>query len=308
MKKYFGSLDINTFNELQKEEQTQYLISKRLFEIINSFPLDSIGSKLVLQKITLSQKLKPCEDVLREYYDFVLGQHEFEISNRFVNFFNNYNDEIYGLEISEQKKIGLQYFNDLYSQVDIKAARFIRKEISDTGVVQIKNMNRFQYLKYRQIAIKGKTAALENILEFLFGNKDYFNKELFINDPHINWAIEFEYILKVLVSLNDLYFSDMGILKAIFEKYPLIFFSFKVFVFVHTKVKDLIPSHIESLYDALIHLELIGGKKSYFINYLNIEFGLKTTKIRKHDSKANREHDFRVKNYKRELSKFSTEN
>lgn len=285
-----------------------------MFVLIDSFPLDSIGSKFVLQKITLSQKLKPCKDVLREYYDFVLGQHEFEINNRFVNFFNDYNDKIYGLEKLEQKKIGLQYFNELYDQVDVKVVRLLRKEISDTGVIQIKNFNRFENLKYWQDGIKENIATLDNVIEFLIGNKEFFNNELLEKDTNFNKAINFEYILKVLVSLNDLYnfeddlfFSDLGILKDKFYKYNHIFYSFEVFIFVHKEIKDLKPSHIESLYDALIQLELIGGKKSYFINYLNLEHGMKATKIRKYYSKVNREHDFRVKNYKRELSKFSTE-
>jgi len=314
MKTYFGSIDINKFNALQKEAQTQYLISRKMFKIINSYPVDGIDSKLVLQKITMSQKLKPCQDVLRAYYDFVLGQYDFEITNRFVNFFNDFNDKIYGLEIIEQKKIGLHYFNELYAQVDIKAAQFIRKEISGTGVIQVKNMNRFQYLKYRQDAIKENIATLDNVIEYLFGNKAYFNMDLLGNDTYINKAVEFEYILKVLVSLNDrynfeddLFFSDKGVLKSMFEKHTNIFYDFEVFVFVDKKIKDLKPSQIDSLYEALLQLDLIGGKKSDFIDYLNQEHGNKTKKIRKYDLQINREHDFRVKSFKRELQKFSTE-
>lgn len=312
MKTYFGSLDINKFNALQKEAQTQYLISKKLFEIIPSYPIDGLDSKLALKGITKSQKLKPNKDVLREYYDFVIRQFEFEIMNKFVNFFNEFNDKIYGLEKLEQKKIGLQYFNELYDQVDVKNVRLLRKEISDTGVVQFKNINRFENLKYRQDGIKQNIATLDNVIEFLIGNKEFFNNELLENNTYFNKAINFEYILRVLVSLNDrhhfeedLFFSDLGILKAIFENYTHIFYAFEVFVFVHKKIKDLKPSEIESLYEALLQLDLIGGKTSYFINYLNKEHGLKTTKIRRYGSKINREHDFRVKNYKRELQKLS---
>ena len=49
-------------------------------------------------------------------------------------------------------------------------------------------------------------------------------------------------------------------------------------------------------------------KKTEFINYLNQEYGNKTKKIRKYDPQINRDHDFRVKSFKRELQKISTEN
>ena len=69
--------------------------------------------------------------------------------------------------------------------------------------------------------------------------------------------------------------------------------------------KEHKSSQIESLYEALLQLDLIGGKKTDFLSYINREHNMKMTKIRKYEFQENRKHDFRVTKFKEDLKEFA---
>ncbi len=82
----------------------------------------------------------------------------------------------------------------------------------------------------------------------------------------------------------------------------------ELFIWVDKKIKSFREhksSQIESLYEALLQLDLIGGKKTDFLSYINKEHDMKMTKIRKYEFQENRKHDFRVTKFKEALKEFA---
>jgi len=321
MKKYFGILNNDKINNLSLQEQLDFLIDNNLFYFSRSYLID-LESKGVKDK-TENPKIEliPGQLVINAFYEYLKELFSREIDQPFLLFFNDFNEKIYGLDKTVQRKIALQYFNERYKKIKVLEASFVKREKDDSGVEQVKNMNRFDFLKGRQNGQKQQLATTDNVLEFLNGNDDYFKNESFKNGTNNNTNnkqfIEFETNLKILISLNgqhhfedDYHFSDLGLLKNLFEKYNDTFKSLKVFVYTHKKIQNFTASktaQTTSLFDALFAMGFIPNSKADFMKYVNREHQMNLTKLKYFQSEENRQHDQRVKQFKLELQEYSSE-
>jgi len=314
MKNYFGIIKGDEFDSLSQKAQNEFLISKNLFQDEVSVPLVAFGSKLVLQHGSKTFKLSPKEEVLNALYEYLLKRFSTKIELKSIEFFAKFNDEIFGMERALGYNVGLKRFKEKFKEINHLDIDFAYKKMSSRGVLQIENINKFKFLKYCQQGMKTQLGTFKNVIEFLKGNQDCFDPEKFESEKHFNSFVEFEFLLQVLIGLNDsyqftddFYFSESGKLIEKYQQYKSIFISKELFVFVYNKIKnfkDLKISLIESLYAALQQLDLIGGNKIDFINYINEEYEITTSKIRKYNTQENRKHDFRVVRYKEELKEF----
>ena len=311
MKKYFGVLSNEKVINLEVEGLLDFYIVNELFYVSQSYSIDKI--EIENPKIDL----KPTQDVLNAFYDYLTKELSRNINQQFMLFFSDFNDKIYGLGNKEQQKIALKQFNKLYKKIKVLEASFVKREKDSNGIEQVKNMNRFDFLKGRQMAEKQQIATTENILEFLNGNVAYFKSEQFYNNPNTKQFIAFEATLKILISLNgqykfeeDFHFTNLAKLKNLYNKYRNTFSTFEVFIYAHKKVQSLTEiktAHITSLHDALTEMKLIQNNNNSFLNYINLEHQIKLTKLKFHEPEQNKQHDQRVKEYKLELQVYSTE-
>ncbi len=316
MKKYFGILNNERVNNLSVEKLSAFYLAEGLFNISHSYTID-FATKESEDKLDSPQiNLKPTQAVINALYDFLKDLFLRNIETPFLHFFNGFNENIYGLDKTAQKKIALDEFNELFKKTKVLKASLVKREKDRNGVEQVKSINRFDFLKWRQDAQKKELATTENVLEFLNGNDTYFNSEQFTNNPDTKQFIEFETNLKILVSLNSQYkfeddfrFSDLRLLKNIFEKYNNTFKSLEVFLYTHKKIQsfnETKKAHIEGLYEALFEMRFIPNSKSRFMNYVNAEHQMNLTKLISFNPTENRKHDLRVQEYKEDLQEFST--
>lgn len=310
MKKYFGILNNEEVTTLEVEELLDYYIENELFYVSHSYSIDKIG--IENPKIDL----KPTQEVINAFYDYLTKELSRNINRQFLLFFSDFNDKIYGLGSKEQQKIALKQFNKLYKKIKVLEASFVKRQKDANGIEQVQNMNRFDFLKGRQIAEKQQVATTENILEFLNGNEAYFNREQFHSNPNTKQFIAFEANLKILISLNgqykfeeDFHFTDLAKLKNLYNKYRNTFSTFEVFIYTHKKIHSFTEAkiaHVTSLNEALTEMKLIQNNNS-FLNYLNLEYQMELTKLKVYEPEQNKQHDQRVQKYKLELPEYSTE-
>lgn len=318
MKKYFGILNNVKVNNLSQQKQLDFLLDNNLFYVSQSYSINMEGTEIKVKKEKTQIDVKPVPEVVNTFYDYLRELFSGKIDRPFLLFFNDYNESTYGFDKLEQRKVALQGFNELFKKIKVLKANFVRREKDDNGIEQVKNMNRFDFLKGRQDGQKRQLATIENVLEYLNGNEDYFKSEQFLNKTNTKLFIEFESNLKILVSLNsqhkfedDFHFSDLGLLKILFDKYKDTFKSLEVFIYTHKRIQSFTeskPAHISSLYDALFEMRFISNSKTRFMNYVNIEHQMKLRKLKYFQPEENRQHDQRLQQFKLELGKYSTEN
>jgi len=317
MKKYFGILNNDKINNLSEQEQLDFVLKNNLFYVSRSYLIDGESTEVKDKTENPKIELIPGQLVINAFYDYLKELFTREIDQPFLLFFNDFNEKIYGLDKTEQRKFALQYFNERFKKTKVLEASFVKREKDDNGVEQVKNMNRFDFLKGRQNGQKQQLATTDNVLEFLNGNDDYFKNESFKNDTNNKQFIEFETNLKILIGLNgqyhfedDYHFSDLGLMKNLFEKYNDTFKSLKVFLYTHKKILNFTVSktaQTTSLFDALFEMGFIPNSKADFMKYVNKEHQMKLTKLKYFQPEENRQHDLRVKQFKQELLEYSTE-
>ena len=317
MKKYFGILNSDEINQLSIEEQLDFMLENELFYISNSYSIDIRETQTNIKIDNPKIDLKPTQEVVNAFYDYLKEQLSRNINQQFLKFFSDFNDRIYGLSNKEQQKIALKLFNKLYKKIKVLDTNFVKKEKDDNGLEQVKNMNRFHFLKGRQNGQKQQLSTTENILQFLNGKANYFNTEEFKNDSNTKQFVNFEATLKILVSLNgqyyfeeDMQFTVLGQLKNLYQKYKGLFKMFEVFTYTHKKIKGFGENkirHITSLYGALIELKLIDSNDTEFLSYLNLEHQMELTKLKHYEPAQNKLHDERKLAFKIELQEYSNE-
>lgn len=319
MNDYFGLLHPTKVKGLTAEGLGEFMIESELFYVSNSFPLDLIGAEIRHKKSEIATNIKPSNDLVYSFYEFLKTTFSIEIERPFLNYFSEFEETVFGLDIPSQRAIAIKDFKNYYNKVKGLKGNLLRKEKSDNGIEQVTPINRFDFLKGRQLAIKNQVANIEKgyLNAYLEGDKSFFKKDTLLKLKDFKDLIEFESVLKILISLNgkfefeeDYQFSELGLLKELFEMYTHIFHKKEVFIYAHKKIQSFNknkPTNIGSLYDALIHFGLIDRNKANFIKYVAIEHKIKLSSIKYFERGQNLEHDLRVKKIKQELLKYAEE-
>ncbi|MFK5878437.1 MAG: hypothetical protein QM478_02955 [Flavobacteriaceae bacterium] len=315
MSLYFGIIKKNEFTQLTKKEQNDYLVAKGAFQFKSIYKAKHNGSEYFLDLGKVKTVLELSNATIEAFYSYILEKHDQKIKANFVTFFRDFSETVFGLEKAEQRKIALQYFKEIYAQINNPSVDLFSRKKAKGLVEEVNVINRFEKLYHMRKGKKINLCSLSVAIEYFYGNDEYLSSLDFINQDSYTDAINFELGLKVLVNLNDryhfeddLYFSEYGALKKTFENYQHIFHSIEVFEFTHKKIqsfKDKAPAHITSLYDALNQMNLIHKKKSAFITYVNAEYGKGITSMKFYEKGRSTERDQRVESFTQELSKYA---
>ena len=317
MDAYFGILKQEETDKLSTEEFANFMIDSGLFYLTNSYSMELKAAAIHFSDKEVSHNLLPSKDLERSFYNFLKEVFKSEIDLAYLKYFNDFNESIFGLAYEKQREIALDYFKTHYKSVKVLKADILLKEKSENNIDQVKSINKFDFLWGRQNAIKTSLWDFNNdyLHEYMNGNNDYFHNPGLLQEPSIKFFLEFESILKFLVSLNDTYkfeddfrFSERAILKELYEKYDDLFMSFDAFEFAHNRIKQftqLKSANCTSLFDALEALKLVINNKSNFIKYLQIEHNSNQTKLKLWQKWQNKEHHARVKLFTDELAKYA---
>ncbi|MBC8770438.1 hypothetical protein H4O18_20760 [Arenibacter sp. BSSL-BM3] len=315
---HFGCLNKAQFNDLSKEEQNALLLKKEVYEKVNriSLSLNSL-TNLRSDQGNYTYQLIPSKLAVNELYSFVLKSLEMDIENPYLQFYLDFKEECFGLDKQEQKKIALKHFKDI-SECHIRNAVEIAHLLENNqGVEHLEYEGKLSQLSNEQNNIKVELAQTDLFLQYLFGNKEAFEKNYLESHDIIGTILDFESDLKILVGLNnqyqfeeDIYFSNLGVLWKKFDtKYKSLFSTFKAYQFVNAKILSFdknTKAQIESLYVSLKNLKVIASSDNDFIKFIMYEYNIPMSKIRKHVSRPNYEHEERVLLFTKDWREYSS--
>lgn len=312
--KYFGILDKDFFKENGENEFLDYLIKNNIYEIkrIAKGTTDNIQEGLLELMFNQNEALAvPVKDFVEEFYSYIINIFSHDIIKSKIEFFKFFNNEIYGLEFLEQKKIALLHFNDIYSDIQTGIITEFEEKKSENGINHIYLAGKFKMLYSQKNANKSNLIELVKINQYLMGNEESFLKENLLQKfEEIQDMIDFEIWLQILVELNDRfgfeedrYFTERGREIQKFEKYNYIFKTLESYQFTNKKIKSFTEDHkaqIESLYQVLLEKNLIENHKENFMFFLKDEYNLSITKIINYKETINYKHNERVELFTQE--------
>jgi len=282
---YLGCIKKSDFDKLNNKEKDTFLLKNGFFSNQELISLDH-GVEHFMNNELVSSKMQfiAVPELIDDFYDFLLARYDRLIIPLYSNLMTDLNDDIYGLEYKEQKKIALNYFNDSYGLFDMYQFHGLNTDLSN-DIINISQVERFGMIYLNRLNRKNRISTRKFIIEFLVGNVKYFNEKLYLEDDLILEFVALEANILFLQNVNnifnfeiDRYFSQYAKLSELYENYTHIFNSVNVFIKVYETIKELkvkIPVNIVSLYETLIELDLIIDNKTdfkaYLLNVHNIE-------------------------------------
>ena len=312
--KHFGCLKDVEFDKSNETEIADFLIAEGLFEMKIEAKGDSTTIKDGIMYFIASPDhriVEPNDSLVDEFYSFIMNDvFKYEILKGRFEFFNFFNNQIYGLEFLEQKKIALVHFNKIYDENYLNVITHFNSSVSETGINHTYNYSKLQMLYYQLNGFKRNLINKIKLNRYLNGDKDFFTIERLRKEFDIEDEVEFETWVQILVELNDrfkfeedLYFTKIRNEKDRYNRYTHIFKSFESLQFTSRKIEkfqDNKKANIESLYQVLVNHDLIKDHKENFISFLKNEFDIVISKIISYNENENYTHDDRVKLFTQE--------
>lgn len=303
--KHFGYLKGTEFKKADEREITDFLIKNGLF-VGNNRGKNTGFKDGILEFIVRTDKLiaDPSEELVDEFYSFIMNIYKYDIATGKLLFFKSFNDEIFGLDRENQKMIALKNFKKIYSEIYLDVITFFDEQETESGITHNYNFGKLKMLSYQYNAFKSNLLRKMTINQYLAGNKEYYVKENLSNIFDLKDEIYFETQLQILIELNDrfrfeedLYFTQIRFDKKKFQEYDHIFKTLKSYQFTNNKIKSFTEdqkAHIESLYEVLLKNDLINNHKENFMKFLKKEYSITITKIIGYEKDTNYKHDERV--------------
>lgn len=301
--KYFGIFDQKT-QELSDIELENLMLDNGLLEKKLIGTATSIENNILNFTVSNTIHIKPSKELVQEYYKFIIDLYRSEILEIKLPFFKIFNDEIYGLDPKEQKKIALDYFKEIYNAIYKDVITIYKQRISSDGIVHTHNFNKLKMLHYQLEAYKINLSDTRSTLCYLTGDRKTYIDSNFIENKTVAEVLEFEAWKQIIVELNsryefedDYYFTNRKNDSAKFKEYEHIFKSLESYQFTDRKIKSFEKdkkAHIESLYQVLKEQKIINSHKENFMLFLKTEYEIHITKIISSKEKVNYLNDERV--------------
>lgn len=292
--KYFGILKEKDLTGFSIVEIENYLLEIEAYE--NNFTDETIQKMFIrdfeLEFDEIDTTYRPTLSLINEFIEFLFEKYQLTI---FLDkYFIDFNNEIYGLELIEQKKIALNEFNNWYDKLNIETPDIINKSKSVNGIEKTLSEGKLYKVYLDLLKLKSQITITENILPFLIGDSDFYDYD-FLKKESITETLNFNSISKILSQLNDRfcfekdkyftgYFSD----SFIYEEYKNIFNSVEICHFTNQylrSIEDLLPSHIYALYEFLNEHNMIKKSETKFIEFVFKEYKLRLSKIHNYNNK-----------------------
>jgi hypothetical protein len=313
--KYFAYLEPNTFADLNEKNIAKLLVDKNLFE-------ERVREKATVKNGTIDSAtietyiaITPTQDLKNEFYNYILAIHNTTINEIKNKFYDDFNEEIYGLELNNQRTIALKHFKEIYKDISLKNINLSHHITSDNGIEQTYNFEKIKMLYGQQRAHKNSLALTDTLEHYLTGNKVFFEDTNLVEQYQIiKDLLLFEIWKQVLIELNDrfgfeedYYFTNKFQDDINYKKYSKIFKSLESYQFTNTKIKSFKvdeKAKSVSLYQALIDKNLIKENKEEFKRFMLAEYGFSPSEIVTYEKNINRTHDERVIKFVDDWEKF----
>ncbi len=254
---------------------------------------DKVDLNDLLQSEIILSKLEPTNILLDDVYSSFINNYYELILFEKCSFYDNFNEQIFGLDFYKQKEVALKHYKKIYKSLFEDNITYMPDDFCDSDdfendIVTIDN--KLRMVCNNKLKFQHKLAVINPFIEYLIGNKLIFSRKYYErNIEIIKEILKYESSKTIMIELNtkyefeeDFYFINTIEDKMKYEKYSKIFNSFKAYKFTNISISDYdgdIKAYIESLYEFLRVNKLINKGKAEFLKYLEYEHNILLTKI-----------------------------
>ncbi|MCD8518933.1 MAG: hypothetical protein LRY32_05060, partial [Flavobacterium sp.] len=131
--RYFGILKEEEIAKLPEEDIIYYLAEKGIYDE-DLIEIESLDEKEleqqfgnnpeIIEKIkfhNLELEINPSVKLLEEVNKFLSNKYRHKVVQKKIDILEQFEETVYGLEFQEEKKIGLELFNNLYSGLNFES-------------------------------------------------------------------------------------------------------------------------------------------------------------------------------------------
>ncbi|MRX62579.1 hypothetical protein [Maribacter luteus] len=200
---YLGLLEKLDLLSLSEKERTALYISKGIFVEENKISLQIGGlSEMALQNSTKVQV--PSTNLVIAFHNFILANYANLSTDIFIDFFYGYNNQTFGLEPLEIKRIARDHYLSISNNILKTRLDLVRLENTPSGDHVVKNAEKLELFALHRDVLPRNLIKMfpEGLAHFLMGDTGYFNNALVDKAPILKEIVTFEGYLKVLLDLN----------------------------------------------------------------------------------------------------------
>jgi hypothetical protein len=150
-------------------------------------------------------KIEPIQGLLDMFYEDLIKNFKSEILSEKYQFYEKFNDTIFGLDYKKQTKRGLKSYKKIYKSLQQDNATFIGKHCGkkkhDFAIE-----NKLKSVLYIKLKYQHSLNNLDSYLEYLYGDESYLNRTVGTeNQDIIDSVIKYESRKQIMQELNGKY-------------------------------------------------------------------------------------------------------
>jgi hypothetical protein len=317
--KYFGILTKEMYNNFSEDELHNFLNDNNLIQGVASLKFaekrdtnEVNGVEIVFRGCISDRTYTYSNSLINKLYLFLKGYMIGAIETNLMMFNRDFEIKTYGYSNKKKKKIALKEFNRLFYELCEKnEIGFDINSNNDIGAAK-RLPTLMQTQKHLIGVLKDENDLSAN---YIFGDINYFTRELFDKTPYLQLVFEFENKLSILVDLNKKFQfeeDDVFIKKPkselIFEDYQNEFDSLKQIQFIEHQIvskEKINRAFIVSLFDFLTNkLKIKTPAAESFGKIINSYFGFTFGEVKLNGSEGDL-HSKRIEKIKKEWEDFT---
>lgn len=151
-------------------------------------------------------KLQPTQNLIDDFYKFLIELHDEEIANIKFTFYKKYNEKIFGLNIKAQRAIALKNYKKIYKIIFDDNIIYMPNEDSDEDfeTYKLKVENKLKMVYRQQLKYKYKLSTLYPFFSYLTGDESIFTKSFYNkNQKTLEDVQKYEALKEIMVELNS---------------------------------------------------------------------------------------------------------
>jgi hypothetical protein len=202
--RYFAILEPQTL-ELSDIEIETLMLEKGL--LVKSLVAQAVRLENNILHMTAPETIhiNASEELVQEYYKFIIDLYQSQILEIKLPFIKDFEDEIYGLELADQKEKALNHFKKIYTDIYEDRLSVYDEIVSDDGVPRTRNFSKLKMLYYQLEAHKNNLSETKTSMYYLVGDRQTYIDSNFVENKIVSEILKFEAWKQIIVELNSRY-------------------------------------------------------------------------------------------------------
>jgi hypothetical protein len=316
--KYFGIITEKDFINKEAIYQDSCLVEKNLFRNKGVLKLKGKLDDLNIGQIAVGGFMKdivnecePVEELLQDIYIFLVAVYKGAINGVSYSFFSDFDKLTYGRQKGDTYQYAADHFRNMFESICPRPYQILKED--SHGIVRLESV--FKSLKNRQdMAVFDLEKERNLIIQFLTGNRAYFNRELLETNNTVVDIVNFEGHLITLLALNNEYGFEKETCFSPETEVELLYEAFEgkmerdVLRFIDVcinEIRDKHHSYLVALFFSIKNLHKLHVVEKVFREEIAKHYKIKKLGVLKVSDSSNREYVKRLEYYTKKWEEFS---